>query len=202
MAYYPVFKRLFDLLLSALILLAISPIFILIMFLLAVENRGSMFFFQLRPGLNEKPFFIIKFKTMKDYDANQYNDEHDLNRLTLIGKYVRKFSFDELPQLINILKGDMSLVGPRPLLMEYLPLYSNEQSRRHSVRPGVTGWAQVNGRNSISWTRKFELDIEYINNLSFSMDVKILFLTFWKVFKREGVNQSESRPMQPFNGHN
>lgn len=196
------FKRLFDLFLSAIILFAFSPIFILIMFLLAIENRGSIFFFQLRPGLNEKPFSIIKFKTMKDYDANHFNDEHDLSRLTWIGRHERKFSFDELPQLINIFKGDMSLVGPRPLLMEYLPLYTNEQSRRHSVRPGVTGWAQVNGRNSISWTRKFELDIEYIDHISLLMDIKILFLTFFKLFKRKGIKQSDARPMQPFNGFN
>lgn len=126
----------------------------------------------------------------------------DVQRITKVGNIIRKFSLDELPQLINILKGDMSLVGPRPLLFKYIPLYSKEQLRRHEVRPGITGWAQVNGRNSISWTRKFELDIEYVDNISFWMDVKILLLTIYKVFKREGINQSDSRPMSPFNGHN
>ncbi|RZS98454.1 sugar transferase [Cecembia calidifontis] len=202
MIYKNYFKRPIDILGAVVALLLFSPFFILITLILFIQNRGAIFFYQERPGRHQKPFHIIKFKTMTDRRDAEGKLLPDVQRITKAGDVIRKLSLDELPQLINILKGDMSLIGPRPLLFKYIPLYSQEQLRRHEVRPGITGWAQVNGRNSISWTRKFELDLDYINNLSFLMDVKILFLTFWKVFKREGVNQSESRPMQPFNGHN
>ena len=157
---------------------------------------------QCRPGKDEKEFFIVKFKTMTDEKDAQGNLLPDNQRITALGRFVRKSSLDELPQLINVLKGEMSLVGPRPLLFKYIPLYCAEQLRRHTVRPGITGWAQVNGRNSISWTAKFSHDIYYVNNVSFWLDIKILFLTAMKVVKREGINQSAERPMQPFNGKN
>jgi lipopolysaccharide/colanic/teichoic acid biosynthesis glycosyltransferase len=161
-----------------------------------------VFFFQERPGMNQKPFNIIKFKSMTDEKDENGNLLPDIERITKFGAIVRKLSIDELPQLINVLKGDMSLVGPRPLLFKYIPLYSEEQLRRHEVRPGITGWAQVNGRNSISWTQKFALDVEYVDKVSFLMDCKILLLTVKKVLIREGINQSAERPMQPFNGTN
>ena len=167
-----------------------------------VQNKGKVFFLQERPGLNQKPFHIIKFKTMTDERDAKGNLLQDIERITKFGDVVRKLSIDELPQLINVLKGDMSLIGPRPLLFKYIRLYSNEQLRRHEVRPGITGWAQVNGRNSISWTRKFELDIYYINNYSFFLDIKIFWMTIVKIVRSEGVNQSEARPMMPFNGTN
>ncbi|UJP64453.1 sugar transferase [Mongoliitalea daihaiensis] len=202
MFYKNFLKRIIDILGALVALVLFSPIFLVVLLILFIQNRGSIFFYQERPGLMQKPFHIIKFKTMSDRKDSQGKLLPDVQRITKAGDFIRKLSLDELPQLINILKGDMSLVGPRPLLFKYIPLYSPEQLRRHSVRPGVTGWAQVNGRNSISWTRKFELDIEYINNISFLMDIKILLLTFYKVFKKEGVNQSEDRPMEPFNGYN
>ena len=160
------------------------------------------FLFQIRPGKDEKAFSIIKFKTMTDA-----KDEHghllpDNERMTPLGKFVRKWSLDELPQLFNVVWGDMSLVGPRPLLFKYIPLFSEEQKRRHEVRPGITGWAQVNGRNSISWTKKFELDVFYVEHVSFLLDLRIYWLTFLKVVKKEGINQTGDRPMQPFNGIN
>jgi lipopolysaccharide/colanic/teichoic acid biosynthesis glycosyltransferase len=165
-------------------------------------NKGKVFFFQCRPGKDEKAIYIVKFKSMTDETDAEGKLLPDIQRLTKIGNFVRKFSIDELPQLINVLKGDMSLVGPRPLLFKYLSLYSEEQRKRHLVRPGITGWAQVNGRNAISWTKKFKLDIYYQQNLSFAFDVKILLLTVLKVIKREGINQSEAQPMKPFDGNN
>ncbi len=170
--------------------------------LLFLQNKGNPFFFQERPGFRAKPFNIIKFKTMTDEKDSEGNLLPDNLRITKLGSFVRKTSLDELPQLINVIQGDMSLIGPRPLLFKYIPLYSSEQMRRHEVRPGITGWAQVNGRNSISWTKKFELDIYYVDHISFGLDIKILWLTFLKVIKREGVNQSKERPMQPFTGKN
>lgn len=170
--------------------------------LLLFQNSGKAFFFQERPGRNQKAFKIIKFKTMNDKRDAFGNLLPDVQRMTAVGKWIRKLSIDELPQLVNVIKGDMSLIGPRPLLFKYLPLYSAEQNRRHEVRPGITGWAQVNGRNSISWTKKFELDVYYVNHLSFWLDFKIFWLTILKILKREGINQSEARPMQPFNGSN
>ena len=196
------FKRLLDLVVSSLVFVFTSPIFLFTFFVLLVQNKGKVFFLQERPGLNQKPFHIIKFKTMTDERDAKGNLFQDIERITKFGDVVRKLSIDELPQLINVLKGDMSLIGPRPLLFKYIRLYSNEQLRRHEVRPGITGWAQVNGRNSISWTRKFELDIYYINNYSFFLDIKIFWMTIVKIVRSEGVNQSEARPMMPFNGTN
>ncbi|MGV9003520.1 sugar transferase [Flavobacterium sp.] len=195
-------KRLLDLLVAFIVLILTLPILIVVYIILLKQNKGNVFFFQERPGIHQKAFKIIKFKTMtdaKDIDGKLLPDNE---RITKAGKIIRKLSIDELPQLFNVLKGDMSLIGPRPLLYKYIPLYSKEQLRRHDVRPGITGWAQVNGRNSISWSKKFELDIFYVDKLSFILDVKILWLTFIKVIKTEGVNQSDERPMQPFNGTN
>ena len=195
-------KRVLDFTLSFILLILISPIIIIVGILLSIQNQGNPFFVQDRPGINEKRFRIIKFKTMTDEKDRQGKLLPDNQRLTKLGTIIRKFSLDELPQLFNVIIGRMSLVGPRPLLFKYLSLYSEEQKRRHSVRPGITGWAQVNGRNSISWTKKFELDIYYIDNISFLLDVKIIWLTIRKVLISEGVNQNDSCPMQPFTGKN
>jgi len=195
-------KRFFDFCFSLFVLVIFSPVFFSVFFILFVQNNGQAFFFQERPGLFQKPFLIIKFKTMTDERDSHGNLLPDVERITAFGGLIRKLSIDELPQLVNVLKGDMSLVGPRPLLFKYIPLYSKEQLRRHEVRPGITGWAQVNGRNSISWTKKFAYDIEYVEQVSFLLDLKIIFLTIKKVLVREGINQSDARPMQPFNGHN
>lgn len=200
--YKKFFKRGFDIIISISVIIIASPIFIFTILILLIQNNGKVFFTQERPGLHKKGFRIIKFKTMTDKRDSEGNLLPDVQRITFFGKWIRKFSIDELPQLINVLKGDMSLIGPRPLLFKYIPLYTAEQNRRHEVRPGITGWAQVNGRNSISWTKKFEYDIEYIDKMSFLFDFKILWMTFLKVVKSEGVNQSEERPMQPFNGNN
>ena len=195
-------KRILDFTISLILLLLVSPIMFIIGVLLLIQNKGNPFFFQDRPGQHEKKFRIVKFKTMTDEKDKQGILLSDNERLTKLGSLIRKTSLDELPQLYNVLKGDMSLVGPRPLLFKYLPLYCKEQRRRHDVTPGITGWAQINGRNNISWTQKFELDVYYVNNISFLLDSKILWLTLAKVIKKEGVNQSDSRPMQPFNGNN
>ena len=195
-------KRFIDFILSLVLVIVLLPLIIVVYFILYRQNKGAAFFFQERPGKNQKPFNIIKFKTMSDAKSLDGKLLPDNQRITKAGKIIRKLSIDELPQLVNVLKGDMSLIGPRPLLYKYMPLYSEEQLRRHDVRPGITGWAQVNGRNAISWTRKFELDIEYVNNLSFFLDLKILWLTFIKVLKTEGVNQTDDRPMMPFDGSN
>lgn len=200
--YKTFFKRTIDFLAALVGLSVLSPFFFIITLVLAVQNNGTPFFFQRRPGKDEEEFSIVKFKTMTDEKDNDGNLLPDNQRITKIGSFIRKTSLDELPQLINVLKGEMSLVGPRPLLYKYIPLYSDEQRRRHNVKPGITGWAQVNGRNSISWTDKFRHDVYYVNNVSFCLDLKILWMTLLKVVKREGVNQSEARPMQPFNGKN
>lgn len=200
--YRQFFKPVFDFLSAFFGLIVISPILIIVAILLMIQNKGTPFFFQKRPGKDCKEFKIIKFKTMTDARDAEGNLLPDNIRLTRLGKVLRQLSIDELPQLINILKGDMSLVGPRPLLFKYIPLYSSHQKRRHEVRPGITGWAQVNGRNAISWTRKFELDVEYVDKLSFGLDIKILFLTLLKVIRKEGINQTDDRPMMPFNGKN
>lgn len=200
--YKNYFKRLFDFLAAFFGLLLLSPIFVLVMIGLYVANQGKPFFFQARPGKNERIFKIIKFKTMNDKKNAQGDLLPDAERLTKIGSFVRKTSLDEIPQLINVLKGDMSLIGPRPLLPQYLPLYNETQKRRHNVRPGITGWAQVNGRNAISWSKKFELDVEYVDNLSFMMDIKVFFTTFKKVFKSEGISQEGQATAEPFNGNN
>lgn len=200
--YKSVTKRFLDIFLTVIALFITLPIIVITWVVLFFQNRGKPFFFQERPGLYQKSFHIIKFKTMTDERDVHGQLLPDIERITAFGGLVRKLSIDELPQLINVLKGDMSLVGPRPLLFKYMPLYSAEQLRRHEVRPGITGWAQVNGRNSISWTQKFALDVEYVDKVSFLMDCKILLLTVKKVLIREGINQSAERPMQPFNGTN
>lgn len=200
--YKNFFKRLFDFLAAFFGLVLLSPIFIVVTIALYFANQGKPFFFQARPGKGERIFNIIKFKTMNDKKDAQGNLLSDAERLTPIGAFVRKTSLDEIPQLINVLKGDMSLIGPRPLLVQYLPLYNEEQKRRHEVRPGITGWAQVNGRNAISWERKFKLDVEYVDNLSLMMDLKVFFMTFKKVFKSEGISQEGQATAEPFNGSN
>lgn len=200
--YKSVFKRIIDFFLALLGFLILSPIFLLVTIGLYFANQGKPFFFQKRPGKNGKVFSIIKFKTMNDKKDKNGNLLPDADRLTGIGSFVRKTSLDEIPQLINVLKGDMSLIGPRPLLPQYLPLYNSEQKRRHEVRPGITGWAQVNGRNAISWERKFELDVWYVDHLSFFLDVKIFFLTIKKVLIKEGISQEGQATAEAFNGFN
>lgn len=200
--YKLVFKRFLDFIIALLGLILLSPIFLLVTLCLIISNQGKPFFFQDRPGKDERVFKIVKFKTMNDKKDSQGNLLPDAERLTKIGNIVRKTSLDEIPQLINVLKGDMSLIGPRPLRTYYLPLYNEEQRKRHLVRPGITGWAQINGRNAISWTRKFELDVYYVNNMSFWLDLKILFLTIKKVFIREGISQEGQATVEPFNGNN
>jgi lipopolysaccharide/colanic/teichoic acid biosynthesis glycosyltransferase len=195
-------KRLIDFLAAFFGLLILSPIFIFVMIGLSIANQGKPFFFQRRPGKNEKIFKIIKFKTMNDKKDEDGNLLTDAERLTPIGAFVRKTSLDEIPQLINVLKGDMSLIGPRPLLPEYLPLYNETQKRRHDVRPGITGWTQVNGRNAISWKQKFELDVWYVENISIILDIKIFYLTIKKVFIREGISQEGNVTMERFKGNN
>jgi lipopolysaccharide/colanic/teichoic acid biosynthesis glycosyltransferase len=181
-------------------LLLISPIVVGVIFLLWFVNHGSVFFLQLRPGHHAKVFKIIKFKTMRDaFDESGYPLPDEM-RLTKVGKWVRSASLDELLQLINVIKGDMSMVGPRPLLMQYLERYSPEQARRHDVRPGITGWAQVNGRNAISWEEKFRLDVEYVDRLSFWLDVKILWMTAVNVLKRKGISADGHATMEEFKG--
>lgn len=200
--YKNYFKRSFDFTASLLGLVLISPIFVIVTIGLYFANQGKPFFFQARPGLNERIFKIIKFKTMNDKKDANGNLLSDAERLTAIGSFVRKTSLDEIPQLLNVLKGDMSLIGPRPLLPQYLPLYSETQKRRHEVRPGITGWAQVNGRNAISWTKKFELDVWYIDHLSLNLDIKIFFKTIKKVFIREGIAADGQATTEAFNGSN
>lgn len=202
MMYKQYIKRILDFILSLTGLTIISPVFCLLWILLRVANKGAgVFFTQLRPGKNEKVFKLIKFKTMTDECDKSGNLLPDGVRLTIIGKFLRSASLDELPQLINVLIGDMSLVGPRPLLIKYLPLYSKEQKRRHEVRPGITGWAQVNGRNAISWQQKFEYDIWYVENICFKTDIKILIMTIKKVLLRKDINSETSTTMEAFKGN-
>ena len=200
--YLNFFKPLFDFLVSLIALLILSPVLILVIFLLFIANKGKPFFLQLRPGRNGENFRIIKFRTMTDERDAQGNLLPDAQRLTGVGKFVRKTSIDEIPQLINVLKGNMSIIGPRPLLPQYLPLYTERQKKRHLVKPGITGWAQVNGRNAISWTKKFELDVWYVENASFSLDMKILFRTIKKVLISEGINTANMATTEAFNGKN
>ena len=197
-----VLKRLMDILVSLSALIVLSPIFLVVGVLIAIKLGRPVFFVQKRVGKNNKVFNMIKFRTMKDIKDKNGNLLSDKERLTSFGEKLRSLSIDELPELINILKGDMSLVGPRPLLVEYLPLYSKEQLRRHEVLPGLTGWAQINGRNSISWKEKFKLDVWYVENWSFALDIKIFFLTISKVLKKSDINQSEDNTMEKFNGKN
>ncbi|HEQ2083655.1 undecaprenyl phosphate N,N'-diacetylbacillosamine 1-phosphate transferase [Campylobacter coli] len=194
-------KRIFDFVLALFLLVLFSPL-ILITALLLKITQGSVIFTQNRPGLNEKIFKIYKFKTMSDERDEKGELLSDELRLKAFGKIVRSLSLDELLQLFNVLKGDMSFVGPRPLLVEYLPLYNEEQKFRHKVRPGITGWAQVNGRNAISWQKKFELDVYYVKNISFLLDLKIMFLTALKVLKRSGVSKEGHITTEKFNGKN
>lgn len=195
------FKRLIDVTAAVLVLIFFSPLFIGV-YLLLMLSQNSAFFTQDRPGKNGKVFKLIKFKTMINKRDAQGNLLPDAERLTKVGKWVRSTSLDELPQLINVLKGDMSLIGPRPLLIKYLPLYSETQKRRHEVKPGITGWAQVNGRNAISWNKKFEYDVWYVDHLSFLLDCKIVWRTIKKVIIREGISSDTSVTMEPFKGNN
>ena len=197
------FKRTIDFTLSFFGLIIISPIFLLIWIWLSIANKGAgAFFFQERPGKDERIFRVIKFKTMNDRRDASGKLLPDAQRLTKVGTFVRSTSLDEIPQLLNVIKGDMSLIGPRPLLVQYLPLYNDMQRRRHEVRPGITGWAQVNGRNAIGWQQKFELDVWYVDNVSLLLDIKILLKTNQKVFKREGISSDSSATMEPFKGNN
>lgn len=200
--YKKYFKRVLDITISIILLLFTSPLLIICMIALFFANKTSPFFFQMRPGQNERLFTIIKFKTMNDLNDIDGNLLPDENRLTTVGKIIRKLSIDELPQLYNVMKGDMSLIGPRPLLIEYLSLYNNNQKRRHEVKPGITGWAQVNGRNAISWKDKFVLDVWYVDNVSFTLDLKIIFLTLVKILKVEGINSQGVATAYKFNGNN
>ena len=197
------FKRFFDFWITLFALICISPILLVVTVWLHFANKGAgAFFFQKRPGKDAKIFKVIKFKTMtdeRDADGNLLPDE---DRLTKVGKFVRSTSIDELPQLFNVLKGDMALIGPRPLLVEYLPLYSKEQARRHEVRPGISGWAQCHGRNNISWAKKFELDVWYVDHVSLSTDLKVIWITVMKVLKRADISQEGQATMEAFNGHN
>lgn len=199
--YCTFFKRFFDFTLSVIGLLLFSPLLLVLFMLLAFANGSKVFFWQDRPGRNGKVFRLFKFKTMNDRTDATGKLLPDKDRLTGIGRFIRSTSMDELPQLINVLKGDMSLVGPRPLLVKYLPLYTPEQARRHEVRPGITGWTQVSGRNSLSWEEKFKLDVWYVDHLSFALDIKILWLTLIKVLKREGINQAGQATMEAFKGN-
>ncbi len=193
-------KRIMDISIASIALIILSPIFLIVYITLLISNNGKAFFFQTRPGKNEIPFDIIKFKTMNDKKDNQGNLLSFDQRVTPMGAFIRKYSLDEIPQLINVLKGEMSLIGPRPLLLDYLPLYNEQQKTRHNVKPGITGWAQVNGRNAITWKQKFNFDIWYVNNISFLLDIKILILTLKKVILKDGVNNQANLNMPAFTG--
>lgn len=201
--YKNFFKRFLDFWISLIVMIVISPILLAVTIWLHFANKGAgAFFFQERPGKDAKIFKVIKFKTMTDERDAEGNLLPDAQRLTKVGKFVRSTSIDELPQLINVLKGDMALIGPRPLMPKYLPLYSPEQARRHEVRPGISGWAQCHGRNSISWTEKFKLDVWYVDHVSLWTDLNVVFLTIKKVLIREGISEEGQATMEPFNGHN
>ena len=200
--YKSCIKRFLDIIVALSGLLALSPLFILITIILYFNNKGNPFFIQERPGKNENLFRIIKFKTMNDKTDENGKLLPDAERLTSFGKFVRKASLDEIPQLINVLKGDMSIVGPMPLRTYYLPHCNETQKRRHEIRPGITGWAQVNGRNAISWAKKFEYDVWYVDNVSFMLDTKIIVMTVQKVFKREGISKEGHATTEAFNGNN
>jgi len=200
--YKHFFKRVIDFTASLIGFIVVLPLFVLIVLFLTIANDGKPFFFQKRPGKNGKVFKIVKFKTMndkKDKDGKLLSDEV---RLTAVGKFVRKTSLDEIPQLLNVIIGDMSLIGPRPLLTDYLHLYNDFQNRRHEVKPGITGWAQVNGRNAISWDKKFEYDVWYVDNIGFLLDCKIILKTVQKVIQSEGINAQDGNTIEPFNGYN
>lgn len=199
--YTRIFKRIIDFTLSLAAFIVFSPIFIIITIMLFITNNGKPFFYQSRPGKDEKLFKIIKFKSMNDKKDKNGELLPDEKRITKVGLFVRKTSLDEIPQLLNVIKGDMSLIGPRPLLISYLPLYNEQQRKRHLIKPGITGWAQVNGRNAISWQQKFEYDVWYVDNCSFLLDMKILWLTALKVIKRDGISSSTSATMEFFTGN-
>ena len=199
--YVSIVKPFFDRATAFVVLIVASPLLVLSIILLWFANKGNIWFLQERPGKDGKIFRVFKFKTMTDERDAEGNLLPDDKRLTAIGKFVRKTSLDELPQMINVLKGDMSIVGPRPLLVEYLPLYNQQQRRRHEVKPGITGWAQVNGRNTLDWPERFAYDVWYVDNISFALDIKILFLTIVKVFKAEGVSSGTSVTMEKFRGN-
>ncbi len=198
--YKNIIKPIFDFIIALFLLAILSPLIFVTMVLLAIANRGNIFFLQLRPGLYGKPFKIIKFKTMRDSFDAIGNPLPDKDRLTKIGQFTRTVSLDELSQLINVVKGDMSLVGPRPLLMQYIARYSPEQAKRHNVKPGITGWAQVNGRNAISWEQKFKYDVEYVKKQSLLFDIKILWMTFINVIQRKGISADGHVTMEEFKG--
>ncbi len=193
-------KRLFDFLISLFAIIILFIPMVMIAIVIRVKMGSPVIFKQKRPGIHGKPFYIYKFRTMTNETDNEGNLLSNEERITITGKLIRKLSLDELPQLFNVLKGDISLVGPRPLLMEYLPLYNKEQARRHDVRPGITGWAQVNGRNNLCWEDRFKLDVWYVDNQSFILDIRILFLTVLKVFKREGINPDDKEFIEKFKG--
>ena len=201
--YRHFFKRFFDFWISLIALICISPVLVVVTIWLHFVNKGAgAFFFQERPGKDAKIFKVIKFKTMTDERDAEGNLLPDAQRLTKVGRFVRSTSIDELPQLINVLKGDMALIGPRPLLVKYLPLYSKEQMRRHEVRPGISGWAQCHGRNSISWTEKFKLDVWYVDHCTLWTDLKVILITVMKVVKRDGISEEGQATIEAFNGHN
>lgn len=202
MIYNKIFKRLFDFLGAIFLLICFSPIILLLTLLLISANKGSAFFVQKRPGYRTATFKVLKFKTMNDAKDEKGKLLPDNLRLTNIGKFIRSSSLDELPQLINIIKGDMSFIGPRPLLIKYLPLYSKEQMKRHNVKPGLTGWAQVNGRNNITWKKKFELDVWYVDHISLKLDLKIILWTIKKVINKDGVSKDGHVTTVTFNGNN
>ncbi|QIK52859.1 sugar transferase [Dysgonomonas sp. HDW5B] len=199
--YKNIFKPVLDLIFSLVAFIILLPMFLILILFFAIANNGKPFFFQTRPGKNNRVFKIVKFKTMNDRKDSNGNLLADEDRLTSIGRFVRKTSLDEIPQLLNVIKGDMSLVGPRPLLIEYLSLYDEDQVRRHEVRPGITGWAQVNGRNAISWQEKFRLDVWYVDHISLLLDIKIICLTIVKVFKSEGITSEKSVTIEKFEGN-
>ena len=199
--YKSFFKPILDFLFAAIMLIIVSPILIITAIALTVNNNGNPFFLQKRPGKSKIIFRIVKFKTMNDKEDEFGNLLSDSKRLTSLGKIIRKLSIDEIPQLLNVLKGDMSLIGPRPLLPEYLPLYNETQKKRHNVKPGITGWAQVNGRNTISWKKKFEYDVWYVENLSLILDIKIIFKTIIKVLRSEDINTENQATTLKFTGN-
>ncbi len=199
--YVTLFKPAFDFMAALILLIILSPILIVVVLLLGVANKGKVFFIQERPGKDERIFKLIKFKTMNDDRDENGNLAADDKRLTRIGEIVRKTSLDELPQMINIIKGDMSFIGPRPWLVEYLPLYSGQQRKRHHVKPGITGWAQVNGRNLVSWERRFEYDLYYVSHISFWLDIKIIILTIYNIFTARGISGEGVVTMEKFKGN-
>ncbi len=198
--YSKYLKHIFDFIFTITLLILLSPVFFIITVILLIANKGKAFYVQKRPGKNEKIFKLIKFKTMNDKKNKSGELLPPAERITFFGRFLRKSSLDEIPQLFNVLKGDMSIIGPRPLLVEYLTLYNKIQKRRHEARPGITGWAQVNGRNAISWEKKFEYDVWYVENISFILDIKIFFMTLKKVLFRENINKSDKVTMERFKG--